>query len=214
MNFFDLCDLTQSVNKPTHLHCLILDLIFLMRHFHPTSLKSHWLTSLPPFLNKIKKIRDPFTPLGTENEVHPPSDPPKITVFRHVSEDAVDKIIKASLTKSCLLDPWPAFLIKECIDILLISYKAGHLMEGCIHDAFKTAVVTLFIKKANLPSDDLKNYCPVSGLSFISKLVEHVVANQLLEHIHVHNLDNQYQSAYKAGHSTETALLSLIIVKS
>ena len=64
-------------------------------------------------------------------------------------------------------------------------------------------------KKENLPSDDLKNYHPVSGFSFISKLVERVVAKQLSEHIHVHNLDNPYQSAYKAGHSTETALLSI-----
>ena len=81
-------------------------------------------------------------------------------------------------------------------------------MEGCLPDAFKTAVVTL-IKKANFPSDNLKNYCPVSGLSFISKLVGRVVAKQLLEHIHAHNLDNPYQSAYQAGHSTETALLSI-----
>ena len=81
-------------------------------------------------------------------------------------------------------------------------------MEGCVPDAFKTSVVTPSIKKTNLPLDDLKNYHPVSGLSFISKLVECVVAKQLLEHIH--NLDNQsYQSAYKAGHSTETALLSI-----
>ena len=36
-----------------------------------------------------------------------------------------------------------------------------------------------------------------------------MVARQLLEHIHVNNLDNAYQSAYKAGHSTETALLSI-----
>ena len=52
-------------------------------------------------------------------------------------------------------------------------------MEGCIPDAFETAVVIPLIKKANLPSDDLKNYLPVSGLSFISKLVERVVAKQL-----------------------------------
>ena len=82
-------------------------------------------------------------------------------------------------------------------------------MEGCVLDALKTAVVTPLIKKANLPSDDLKNYLPLSGLSFISNLVECVVAKQLLEHIHVHNLDNLYQSAYKVGHSTETAHLSI-----
>ena len=41
----------------------------------------------------------------------------------------------------------------------------------------------------------------------MSKLVERVVAKQLLEHIH--SLDNPYQSAYKTGHSTETAFLSI-----
>ena len=68
---------------------------------------------------------------------------------------------------------------------------------------------TPLIKKANLPSDDLKNYRPVSGLIFISKLVEHVDAKHLLEHINVHNLDTLYQSAYIGGLSTETALLSI-----
>ena len=94
--------------------------------------------------------------------------------FRHVSEEDVDKIIKTS-PKSCLLDPWPTFLIKECIDILVQSLTKlvnCSLMEGCVPDTFTMAVVTPLIKKANLPSDDLKNYCPVSGLSFISKLVE------------------------------------------
>ena len=86
----------------------------------------------------------------SEYKVHPLSDSPKITVFRQVYEDAVDKII--------MLDPWPTFLIKECIDILLPSLKIlvnFPLMEGCIHDAFKSAVVTLRIKKPNLPPDDV-----------------------------------------------------------
>ena len=35
-----------------------------------------------------------------------------------------------------------------------------------------------------------------------------MVSKQLLEHIHVQKLDNPYQSAYKIGYSTKTALLS------
>ena len=58
-----------------------------------------------------------------------------------------------------------------------------------VPDGFKTAVVTPLLKKATLPSHDFKNYRPVSGLSFISKLGKRVVARQLLEHIHVCNLD-------------------------
>ena len=82
-------------------------------------------------------------------------------------------------------------------------------MEGCVPDGFEIAVVSPLLKKASLPADDFKNYRPVSGLSFISKLVERVVAKQLLEHIHVHNLDNPYQLAYTTRHSTETALFSI-----
>ena len=120
------------------------------------------------------------------------------------------KIISKSHTKSCLLDPLPTFLIKECIDILLPSITKlvnCSLWERLVPDGFKKAVVSPLIKKASLPAEDLKNYRPVSGLSFISKLMECVVAKQLIDHIHRQGLDNSYQSAYKSGHSTETALI-------
>ena len=71
------------------------------------------------------------------------------------------------------------------------------------------AIVTPLIKKTSLPKDDLKNYQPVSGLSFLSKLVERVVASQIRSHIDSNNLGNTFQSAYKAGHSTETTLLCI-----
>ena len=43
----------------------------------------------------------------------------------------------------------------------------------------------------------------------MSKLVEQVVVTQLMQHINSNNLDNPRQSAYKSGHSTETALLHI-----
>ena len=46
----------------------------------------------------------------------------------------------------------------------------------------------------------LKDYHPVAGFSFISKLVVCVVATQVMDHIHAHGLDNPYQSAYNPGH--------------
>ena len=147
------------------------------------------------FHNKIKAIRDTFIPSGTEKDVHPSSDPLKITVFTEVPQDTFDKIIRNSPTKSCMLDPWPTFLIKECSDILLPSITKlvnCSLMEGCVPDGFKTAVVSPLLKMATLPAHDFN--CPVSGLSFISKLIERVFTKQLLEHFHVHNLDNPYQS--------------------
>ena len=67
----------------------------------------------------------------------------------------------------------------------------------------------LLLPRRPLPAGEMKNYSLVSSLSFISKLVEHVVAKQLSEHVHVHDLDNPYQSAYKTGHSIDTTILSI-----
>ena len=83
------------------------------------------------------------------------------------------------------------------------------LSEGVVPDVFKKAIVTPLIKKSSVPPNDVKNYRPVSGLGFILKLVECVVASQLNDHVSLSGLENARQSAYKLGHSTESALLSI-----
>ena len=51
-----------------------------------------------------------------------------------------------------------------------------------------------------------KSFCPVSNLSYILKLVEQFAANQLVDHVTQNGLSEKFQSAYRASHSTETAL--------
>ena len=63
------------------------------------------------FHNKIKIIRDTFIPSGIKIDVHPSSDPPKITIFTQVTQDIVDKIIRNLVllfpifVNSCLVCP-------------------------------------------------------------------------------------------------------------
>ena len=136
----------------------------------------------------------------------------KFNFFKQVSQEEIRKIIMKSLTKSCLLDPWATFLVKECIDILLASITGlvnCSLSGGFVPDGIKKATVTQLIKKSSLPPNELKNYRPVSGLDFISKLVEHVVASQLNDHVNLNRQENVRQSAHKLGHSTESALFSV-----
>ena len=54
----------------------------------------------------------------------------------------------------------------------------------------------------------MKNFRPVSNLSFISKILEKVVLIQLKKHLSGNNLLEIFQSAYRQNHSTETAVLS------
>ena len=93
---------------------------------------------------------------------------PKFSCFKQVSQEEIRKIVMKSLTKkACLLNPWPTFLVKECIDILLPSITRlvnCSLSEGFVPDCFKKAFVTSLIKKSSLPPNELnKKYRPVSG---------------------------------------------------
>ena len=163
------------------------------------------------FHQKIKRICDMFTASLTV-VIPPMCTPPNLPRFNEVSENEVLKIIKNSPTKSCLLDPVPTSLLKDCVEILLLSNTKLvnlALAEGVFPQKFKKAVVTPLIKEASVPNEDLQNYSPVSGLCFMSNLVERVVVKQLMQHINSNNLDNPRQSAYKSGHSTETALLHI-----
>jgi hypothetical protein len=74
---------------------------------------------------------------------------------------------------------------------------------------FKSANVTPLLKKSTLDKDNLKNYRPVSGLNYVSKVIERVVAEQIKNYLAKNNLDNLNQSAYRSGHSTETPLLKI-----
>ena len=55
----------------------------------------------------------------------------------------------------------------------------------------------------------MKNYRPVSNLSFLSKLLERAVQTRLQAFIDSNNLMPTTQSAYRQGHSTETAVTTI-----
>ena len=74
-------------------------------------------------------------------------------------------------------------------------------------DSMKQALVTPLLKKDDLDPEVLKNYRPVSNLSFLSKVLERVVAARLTNYMTINQLHEPMQSAYRACHSTETTLV-------
>ena len=69
----------------------------------------------------------------------------------------------------------------------------------------KLAHLKPLIKKTGL---DLvfTSFCLASNLSYISKLVERFVADQLADHVAKNGVSEKFQSAYRVLDSTETAL--------
>ena len=115
--------------------------------------------------------------------------------------------------QSCNLDPIPTELLYENLDVLLPTITNIiniSLASGFVPPDFKTAIVKPLLKKPSLDQNVLKNFRPISNLSFLSKIPEKVILHKLLAHLQENNLCNPFQSAYCTIHNTETALLRVV----
>jgi exonuclease III len=173
------------------------------------------------FVQKVLNIRNdlqamlvaiPSQPTNSASSL--PHQPLNITnimdCFTPSSPEEIKKIIISTKNAQCSLDPIPTKLLKECVDVLLpIITKIVNmsLAEGVMPCSLKKALVVPLLKKLNLLPELLKHYRPVSNLAYLSKIIERVVANRLRGHMDVNHLHELFQSAYKALHSCETALI-------
>ena len=129
-----------------------------------------------------------------------------------MSQLTVKECILISAPKSCELDPIPSKLLIECLDYILPSLTdlfSSSLSSGIFPQCFKSALVTPILKRKCLDHNDLNNYRPISNLCFIAKILEKLVLSQVSSYFNSHNHHNACQSAYRPGHSTETALLKV-----
>ncbi len=123
----------------------------------------------------------------------------------------VTEMVFKSPNKFCELDPLPTWIIRDCIEeVLPLLTKIVNLSRTCgeMPDDLKLAIIKPLLKKLGL---DLvkKNYRPVSNLSFLCKLIERIVALQIVDHLQANDLIDTFQSTYRKYHSTETVLLKV-----
>ena len=163
--------------------------------------------------NKVEKHRANIASERATSTLVTETTAATLSSFEKVSQLTVKKCIPSSAPKSCELDPIPSKLLIECLDSILpsltdlfISSLASEIFPQC----FKSALVTPILKKKCLDHNDLNNYRPVSNLCFIAKILEKLVLSQVFSYLITHNLYNTCQSAYRPGHSTETALLIVV----
>ena len=165
------------------------------------------------FIQKVADIRQELDTLAVHSPAPSHTDvSPACTLsaFQEVSEKDLRDIILKCKPTTCPLDALPTPLLIENLDVLLpvlTQIVNNSLASGVFPSLFKTALVKPLLKKSSLDVNILKNYRPVSNLSFLSKIIEKVVLKQLLLYLNTHDLISHSQSAYRPSHCTETALL-------
>ena len=151
---------------------------------------------------------------SSTNDAPPPvfTDAPSgclLTDFLTLSVDDVITAVRRLPDKQCASDPMPTSLLRENCDLLapfLVELFNRSLLQGTVPTVFKSAYITPLLKKPDLDPAENKSYRPISNLSVLSKTLERLVARQLLDYLYAADL----QSAYRANHSTETAVLKVL----
>ena len=85
----------------------------------------------------------------------------------------------------------------------------GSFLEGRFPSALKETLIRPIRKKPSLAVDEIGNYRPVTNVSFMSKMVERVVADQLKALLEEADGLDPFQSGFRPRHGTETALVIL-----
>ena len=100
----------------------------------------------------------------------------------------------------------PRLLKEQAEDIapvLLMIFRKS-LAAGEVPDDWRTANVTLAFKKGQ--KYQAKNYRPISLTSVCCKIMEHVIASQLMNHGEKNNILYPLQHGFRRGRSYETQL--------
>ena len=179
----------------------------------PTQLANEFNTY---FMDKIEKIMAGLEPENPDIDINQDfieSDyitDVRLEEFEWLEIEDIAQLVKSAPNKTCGLDPIPMSIIKgdpEAFAPFLTKIVNCSLHNGSFTSELKQANVKPLLKKLGLTSDDKKNFRPVSNLSFVSKLIERAISEQLNKHAKKTGNLEPFQSAYRENHSTETALL-------
>jgi hypothetical protein len=133
----------------------------------------------------------------------------RLPSFSSVSIDDVLKVIRNSPDNQSYLDPMPMWPLKDTADTtapFIARLINLYLSFGKVPAMCKLATITPLLKQSGLDASDTKSHRPILNLPVLSKLLERVVAQQLVSYLDSNKLFPERQSAYLKHHSTETAL--------
>ena len=169
------------------------------------------------FMSKIIRIRAEIesTPVDQDFSLEFASHisvTTRFSEFKQICEEDVLRHIRELNKTNCELDP----IIVSKVGVVYESAAPFivEIINKCFSESVfvlseKRALIRPYFKKIGLDRDNLLNYRPVSNLSYLSKIIERTMLDQMFPFLEQSGVISRYQSAYRKCHSTETALCKI-----
>jgi hypothetical protein len=113
--------------------------------------------------------------------------------------------------KSAGLDDITPYLLKICIPYMikpLLELVNASIREGIFPSTLKKSVVIPIYK--NGTKEDATNFRPITFVSAVSKVLEKVIGNQLIDFLDKHNIFNKSQFGFRKNKFTNDAIATII----
>ena len=130
--------------------------------------------------------------------------------FRCTDEVEVSRLIAGLSDSAAGVDEIPAKVIKQVSNEItppLTQIFNRSMNEGIFPNQFKTSKVTPIFKKGN--KQEVKNYRPISVLPCLSKVLEKLIHDRLIEFITQNQIISDAQHGFQRQKSTTSAVLAL-----
>ena len=212
---FYLNEILNNSNNIRNLYCITNSLLGKTKKsiFPDTPLELLCSDFANFFTEKLKKLR--LTYKFTYNphfNVTPQHSNIRLSYFIPTNHEQIFELINHSKS-SAPHDPIPLLLLKKMSRILTIPITLiinRSMSTGILPPELKNAIISPILKKNKTNHNLLNNYRPISQLPTIAKILEKIVSNQLNNYLLTNKLIDDYQSAYRVNHSTETTIIHVI----
>ena len=163
------------------------------------------------FNKKIASVRRSTGGYRAQSSLVPPTT--TLDEFTECSEEDIKTIIMSHQSKSGEFDSLPSNILKKLLTEILpfmIGMCNASLRQGMLSPRQRRVITMPRIKKPNADQTDVKNYRPISNLTFASKLTERLICQQLMAFLERENLILVHHLAYRKYHLSETVILKIV----
>ena len=163
--------------------------------------------------DKAETLNNFFASIFTIEDLSNIPDMPSINVEVVLSDMDIspktvrDKLKKLNQNKSPGHDNWHPYTLNELADVISVPLSILYnksLREGA-HKSWLKAVITPIFKKGK--KDESSNYRPVSITSVISKIMESIVRDRIVEHLMKNSILANDQHGFVPGRHCITQIL-------